>query len=1149
MWLLLLLQLGLVATALASSVKSNLTYFGAPRASLDGVLPVLEIAEGYIRSQSNVDVTTFKSESEVGCGANSPCILGSCCTSLGHCGYPPEHCSPDKCVADCNAKAPCGEFSVDGVTSCPLNACCSRLGFCGVSDVFCRDVQSTAQIAGANDVPSCGKGSGSASRHVAYYQAWNSRRRPCDKVRPSQLDLSGITHLVLAFATIDPASFEVKLMNPDDDGIYKEFFALSGSVSKWIGLGGYEFTDPGENRKKFIDFLKKFLDKWDFKGIDIDWEWPGHDDRGGNAQDGHNQVELMKEMRQRLGSGFGLGVVIPAQYDHLKNMNVKGLEARRRDHHAHLRSPRTEIDASLKLLWSSNIDSKKVNMGLTNYGRGYTVADKSCMNYGCTFKGPSKQGSCSLQDGILSTCEIRRIVAEKKLQYSVIPGGAETNEVTWDDQWISFDDANTLGKKLELANDRCLGGTALWAIDYATCPGGGGSPMPGPGSSVAPSQSNSAPVSSAASSGASSNVPTNAPSTTPTDAPSPSVSRQPSGSPNSSQGSSAVSSPSAASSSVAGAPTPPPGAPGSPTQSSGASSTGSSSQAGSSNAGSSSQAAPSSSGAGSPVTPSPSGSSASGTSLASSGVSGSSASGSNGSRPTPTSGASSSGNSGPGQPAPTLGSSSSSGGSGQPAPSLSASSSDSSRSGQPMPTGGASSSSNGGSPQPGPTIGSSSSSGGDSPQPGPSMGSSSSSNGGSPQPWPTGASSSASSTDGGSPHPGPWPPGASSSASSTNGGSPHPGRPGGSSYTSSSAISTTSSVSPPHHPRWCPDECKTEDWCKIFCDKDDLDVVPPPQCWGLDWCLLWWGYSVHHHDDHKKHCKLLGCGCGFMGLPWGPVSDCESKGIKIPFFINIWIEIFGLFPVPCLFWGCPGMSCGLFGCGGWCFGMDECNECPKLLCPNVGPKIGPPPTPLPVPTPTKPGDKPGDKSDKSKKCEPKEYKTATERMVYCNEKVDLSSRISATTISTWASTAVTTAVSTSSSCGTVFDVTITGCNAVNSMSTMTTKATKSNSISSSSETPGPACTRAPLSLDDDEGNNIPEDNCQDCWDFFDDKCIPKECKPEDAEYCAAKCLTDMCMAKDSPKFCHTGAKCAHWSCPKESMGALPHPFPVTLTFP
>ena len=185
-----LIQLGLAIGGLASSIESNLTYFGAPRATLDGVLPVLDIAESYIRSQNHDGSSAIGFTGDGSCSANNPCILGSCCNRNGkfsqcrvllqailtgfegQCGYGPEHCSPDKCVANCDAKAPCGEFSVDGVTSCPLNACCSRLGFCGMSDVFCRDSTSAAQTAGANGVPSCGKGSGSASRHVAYYQSW-----------------------------------------------------------------------------------------------------------------------------------------------------------------------------------------------------------------------------------------------------------------------------------------------------------------------------------------------------------------------------------------------------------------------------------------------------------------------------------------------------------------------------------------------------------------------------------------------------------------------------------------------------------------------------------------------------------------------------------------------------------------------------------------------------------------------------------------------------------------------------------------------------------------------------------------------------------------------------------------------------------------
>ena len=109
-------------------------------------------------------------------------------------------------------------------------------------------------------------------------------------------------------------------MNPDDDDIYKQFMELPGSVSKWIGIGGYEFTDSGptqhiwsdmtssqQNRKAFIDSLKEFCSKWGFKGVDIDWEWPGHEARGGQSGDSANQVQLVKEIREVLGSSFGIG--------------------------------------------------------------------------------------------------------------------------------------------------------------------------------------------------------------------------------------------------------------------------------------------------------------------------------------------------------------------------------------------------------------------------------------------------------------------------------------------------------------------------------------------------------------------------------------------------------------------------------------------------------------------------------------------------------------------------------------------------------------------------------------------------------------------------------------------------------------------------
>lgn len=81
------------------------------------------------------------------------------------------------------------------------------------------------------------------------------------------------------------------------------------------------------NRDAFIASLLKFLDKWKFSGVDIDWEWPGAESRGGNPSiDKQNQISLMKELRAAIGSR-GLSVVMPAQYEYLKHLDPKALQS------------------------------------------------------------------------------------------------------------------------------------------------------------------------------------------------------------------------------------------------------------------------------------------------------------------------------------------------------------------------------------------------------------------------------------------------------------------------------------------------------------------------------------------------------------------------------------------------------------------------------------------------------------------------------------------------------------------------------------------------------------------------------------------------------------------------------------------------------
>ena len=41
-------------------------------------------------------------------------------------------------------------------------------------------------------------------------------------------------------------------------------------------------------------------------------------------------------------------------------------------------------------------------------------------------------------------------------------------QITWDDQWIGYDDAETIALKKKQASELCFGGTMIWSVDFDT---------------------------------------------------------------------------------------------------------------------------------------------------------------------------------------------------------------------------------------------------------------------------------------------------------------------------------------------------------------------------------------------------------------------------------------------------------------------------------------------------------------------------------------------------------------------------------------------------------------------------------------------------------------------------------------------------------
>jgi chitinase len=85
------------------------------------------------------------------------------------------------------------------------------------------------------------------------------------------------------------------------------------------------------------------------------------------------------------------------------------------------------------------------------------MKDSSCLRAGCEFSDGAHGGECTGTPGVLSAAEINKIIKDGATV--TLDQAAAVKIVTFGgNQWVSWDDKDTLKTKLDYANKRCLGG-------------------------------------------------------------------------------------------------------------------------------------------------------------------------------------------------------------------------------------------------------------------------------------------------------------------------------------------------------------------------------------------------------------------------------------------------------------------------------------------------------------------------------------------------------------------------------------------------------------------------------------------------------------------------------------------------------------------
>ncbi|RSL94203.1 hypothetical protein CDV31_014405 [Fusarium ambrosium] len=434
-------------------------------------------------------------EDDATCSATKRCKDG-CCNKSGSCGFGPDYCGKN-CISDCGRKSECNpgfEAKWAQREKCPLNVCCSKHGYCGTTKDYC----------GSKKVkrPSCDKDSG-IPRVVGYFEGW-ARSRPCEVFWPEQIPIGLYTHINFAFGTIDPKTFVVKADNKHDLEMYKRLMTLKKkdrNLKVYLAVGGWTFNDPGPTattfsdlaasvprQKAFMNSLMSFMATHDFDGLDLDWEYPEAIDRSGKKEDFANFPKFMARLKEMMEGGKkGLTITLPASYWYLQHFDIKKLEktvdffnimsydlhgawdknATWTKPYLNAHTNLTEIELAMDLLWRNEIEPSKVVMGLGFYGRVFTAQTGTCMKPGCLFKDPGNAGECSQEKGVLLNSEIDAIVKKRNLKPQFFKEEA-VKVITFGNQWLSYDDEETLKIKSEYAQSRCLGGVMVWAISQDT---------------------------------------------------------------------------------------------------------------------------------------------------------------------------------------------------------------------------------------------------------------------------------------------------------------------------------------------------------------------------------------------------------------------------------------------------------------------------------------------------------------------------------------------------------------------------------------------------------------------------------------------------------------------------------------------------------
>lgn len=373
-------------------------------------------------------------------------------------------------------------------------------------------------------------------RVVAYFTSWGIYER---NYKVPDIPASTLTHLNYAFFDIDESTYQLKHHDiwadvqivftgdeskgfPDQTaqqgargeagnlGRLKQLKVLYPHIKTMMSLGGYSLSykfptvaKTDYTRQSFVSSSIAMMVKYNFDGIDIDWEFP-------TADNTENFLLLLAEFRKQLdkrgeidGRKYELSFAAPAGHGNMVNMGLDRVspyvdfinimaydfhggweEAKMTNYNAPLYknpndpSPETDkerlnISYTVDYYLNAGVPSDKINLGLPLYGRAWEEVPST--NYGLFQKAlslPETGKPGNWEAGSFDYWKIQQLISEGGYirywdDYAKVPwlyGKNISPEKFTGGMFVTYDDVDAITGKVQYMKDKNLGGIMFWEL-------------------------------------------------------------------------------------------------------------------------------------------------------------------------------------------------------------------------------------------------------------------------------------------------------------------------------------------------------------------------------------------------------------------------------------------------------------------------------------------------------------------------------------------------------------------------------------------------------------------------------------------------------------------------------------------------------------